>query len=652
MKQKLVKLTGVIFMIMLIINGCTKKEDPQPDLVSSIVSAGKQILSFKIVTPAVTGVIDTTAKTISISVPTGTVLTALTTDISLAAGYTINPASGVSTNFTNPVTYTVTRGTTTTNWTVTVSLPSITINQDITTTTTWTSDKTYLITGDRSLSNNAVLTIQPGTVIKFDAGASLSIGYYGNTTLIANGTAAAPIIFTSSAAFPTAGAWEGLHFYDASINCSLKYCNIQYAGYNAGNGAVNLYGSDVAINNCNITNSGSYGIYTTYVSNKGGFVSFDNNTINTTSKYGIVISAQTLSTIGTGNTFTNAKGIFITGNYNNNTAKIWKNLNIPYIIDHELMVDGNLTIEPGTTFKFEVNGHITMGYYSSTTFIADGTAALPITFTSNATIPTAGAWAGVGFEDNTLTNTKMNYCIIDYAGSNPAYGAVNLYTTSIVFTNSTIRNSASFGIYMNFDAGFQTFNNNTINTCAKHLIYISVKHLPDLGTPNTLAAATGKGINIYGNYQYPNAVTWKKQTAADFYVTGGSTDLDGDITIEAGSKFLFANDSYFYFGYYAITKVTAIGTSGNKITFTSAASSPAAGAWKGLVFDDNVLSTTTLNYCALQYTGYSGSAGIRAWAPFTVSNTTITDYVLTTHPAEYRGISPTGTGNNFSWVTF
>lgn len=617
-----------------------------------VLSPGKQMIYFKFVTPAVTGTIDTVAKTITLPVSAGTSVTSLVTDISIAPGYAISPVSGAAKDFTNPVTYTVSRtGQTNVVWTVSASSPLVTVSQNIATSTTWTSDKVYLVTGDRYLTNGATLTIQPGTLIKFDAGASLSIGYYGNATLIANGTAAAPIIFTSSATSPTAGAWEGIYFEDASISSSLAYCNIQYAGYNTGYGAVNLLGSDVAINNCNITNSGSYGIYTTYASNKGGFVSYANNTINTTSKYGIVISAQTLSTIGTGNTFTNSKGILITGSYNNNNAQTWRNLNVPYIVDHELMVDGNLTIEPGTTFKFEVNGHITMGYYSSTTFVADGTAALPITFTSNATSPTSGAWPGVTFDDNTLSNTKMNYCIIDYAGSNSGNGAVNLYSVSIIFTNNIIRNSASYGIYMNFDAGFQTFNNNTINTCTNHLIYISVKHLPDLGTPNTLTAATGKGINIYGDYQYTTAVTWKKQTA-DFYVTGGSCDLDGDITIEAGSKFLFVNDSYFYFGYYASTKVTAIGTSVNKITFTSAASSPVAGAWKGLVFDDNVLSNTALTYCTLQYTGLTNSAGIRAWAPFAVNNTTISDFSLTSNAAEYRGTMPTGGGNNFGWVTF
>jgi hypothetical protein len=623
--------------------------------VQVVLSPGKQFNFFKIVSPAATGVIDTVNKTITISVPTGTSLTSLTTDISLATGHTISPASAVAQNFTNAVVYTVTRpGNTTTTWTVTVTTPNVTVNQDITSSATWTSDKTYLISGDISIGNSSILTIQPGTVIKFNAGASLSIGYSSNATLIAEGTAANPITFTSSAVAPAAGAWEGLYFYSNTLsNSSLAYCNIQYAGSNTSYGALNLSSCNLAINNCNISNSGSYGIHAYYSNSKGGFVSFANNTINTTAKYGIYIHAQKLSTIGTGNTFTNIKGIYIDGDFNSNTAQTWKNFNVPYIVDHELDIDGNLTIEAGTTFKFEANGWLAIGYYATTTFIADGGSnTTPITFTSNATSPTAGAWKSIAFYGYTQTNSKMNYCIVDYAGSSSTYGAIDMNgTSSITFTNNIVRNSGSYGINMDANAGFQSFTNNTINSCVDHLIVISTYHLPELGSANTLTAATGKGIQVFGDARYTVAVTWKKQSA-DFYVTNGENDVDGNVTIEAGSKFLFVNDAFFWFGYYATTKITAVGTSIDKITFTSAASSPSAGSWKGLVFDDNYTQATSeLNYCQFQFTGMSGKPAIYTGVSFPVSNTTISDF-SSTNAAEYKtGITvPTGAGNNFTWV--
>jgi len=615
-----------------------------------VVTIGKQIVSFKLVTPPTTGVIDSVAKTVVFSVPAGTALTALNTDITLAPGHTISPASGTAQNFTSPVTYTVTRpDKTTTAWTVSVTFTDITVNQDITASATWTSDKTYLISGEVNIDNNSVLTIQPGTVIKFEAGASLTIGYYSNATLIANGTASNPIIFKSSALLPSAGAWDGLYFYNYTLNnTSLAYCNIQYAGSNASYGAVNLFGCDIAINNCTISNSGSAGVYTSYSNNKGGFVTYTNNTINTTAKYGIVLNAQKIATIGLGNTFTNAKGILIQGDYNNNTATTWRNLGAPYVITNEVSVDGNLTIEPGTTFKFDAGGWLTVGYYSTTTFTADGTSAAPITFTSSAASPTSGAWVGISFYPYTQTNSKMNYCLVDYAGSNVSYGAITIFGASIAFTNNTVRNSSAYGIFLNDLGGFQSFTNNTINTCANHLISISTKNLPNLGTPNTLTAGAGKGIQVSGDVQYTGPVIWKKQSA-DFYFTGGETDVDGDLTIEAGCKILFINDSNFWFGYYGTTKVTAIGTANSPIIFTTAASSPVAGAWRGLHFDSLVQTNSALSYCQFTYSGMANTPAIYTEVSFPVNNTTITLF-SSTHPAEYTtGITvPPGT-NTFTW---
>ena len=654
MKKNLFKLTGVIIILLFTLSSC-KKDDPEPDPIV-VISAGKQITSFKIVTPAVTGVIDTTNKTIAISVPANTNVTGLVTDISIASGHTISPASGAAQNFTNPVVYSVKRpnGQTTT-WTVTatVASSSVTVDQDITQSVTWTADKLYIINSEVEIINNSVLTIQPGTIIKFGANGSLSVGYSSNATVLANGTAANPITFTSSALLPAAGAWKGLTFYGNTLNnSSLSYCNIQYAGSSTNSGAVNLLGCEIAINHCNITNSGSYGIYTTYVNAVGGFVTFADNTISNTVKFGIVINAQKVSTIGTNNSFTNVKGISVFGDYKSSTAQTWRNLSAPYIVAEELDIDGSLTIEPGTTFKFETNGWIEIGYYDATTFIADGgAAATPITFTSNAVSPVTGAWRGIVVNEKTQANSIFNYCVIDYAGTSTTnMGALLISgTASITFTNNIIRNSAGFGINMGGDAGFETFTNNTISNCANHPIVISTKHLPDLGVPNTLTPAAGKGIFLSGGITYDSPVIWKKQTA-DFYVSG-ECDVDGEVTIEPGCKFLFINDAFFWFGYNASTRITAIGTSTAKIIFTSAASSPVAGTWKGLYFDSYVMSNSALAYCQLQYSGMGNNPGIYLEASFPVSNTSITSF-SSTNAAEYQNghTVPTGTGNDFTWV--
>jgi uncharacterized repeat protein (TIGR02543 family) len=65
------------------------------------------ITAFSFSSPAATGVIDSTAKTVTINVPYGTVVTSLTPTIT-HNGASINPVSGAAVDFTNDVTYTIT----------------------------------------------------------------------------------------------------------------------------------------------------------------------------------------------------------------------------------------------------------------------------------------------------------------------------------------------------------------------------------------------------------------------------------------------------------------------------------------------------------------------------------------------------------------
>ncbi|MBR2567113.1 MAG: S-layer homology domain-containing protein [Paenibacillus sp.] len=78
--------------------------------------------SFSGLTPAVAGTVNESAKTIALTVPYGTNVTALVPTIN-HTGASVSPASGAAQNFTNPVTYTVTAADgTTQNYTVSVTV--------------------------------------------------------------------------------------------------------------------------------------------------------------------------------------------------------------------------------------------------------------------------------------------------------------------------------------------------------------------------------------------------------------------------------------------------------------------------------------------------------------------------------------------------
>jgi hypothetical protein len=71
----------------------------------------------------------------------------------------------------------------------------VVVSGNITTSTTWTANNVYSLQGDVYVEPGATLTIQPGTVIASTSNSTLAI--CRGAQLIANGTAAQPIIFTS-----------------------------------------------------------------------------------------------------------------------------------------------------------------------------------------------------------------------------------------------------------------------------------------------------------------------------------------------------------------------------------------------------------------------------------------------------------------------
>ena len=78
----------------------------------------------------------------------------------------------------------------------------VVVNSNVTSNTTWYSDTTYQLVSRVSVESGATLTIQPGTVIKGEAGAganATALVVARGAKLMAQGTASAPIIFTSVA---------------------------------------------------------------------------------------------------------------------------------------------------------------------------------------------------------------------------------------------------------------------------------------------------------------------------------------------------------------------------------------------------------------------------------------------------------------------
>lgn len=101
----------------------------------------------------------------------------------------------------------------------------IRVTANITGDVTWSADKTIILGGRITVESGATLTIEAGTVIKGEAGQeanSTALLIARGGTLNANGTASAPIIFTSAADNLTPEMVANGNFESPNLNASIS----------------------------------------------------------------------------------------------------------------------------------------------------------------------------------------------------------------------------------------------------------------------------------------------------------------------------------------------------------------------------------------------------------------------------------------------
>jgi len=96
--------------------------------------------------------------------------------------------------------------------------------EDIEEDTTWSGQVN--VTGEISIEDDSVLTIEPGTTVLFAEGAGLEI-FYGSS-ISAIGTADRRITFSCA---NEGDQWMGIAFDDETIGIEFAYCDFSDAGY-------------------------------------------------------------------------------------------------------------------------------------------------------------------------------------------------------------------------------------------------------------------------------------------------------------------------------------------------------------------------------------------------------------------------------------
>jgi len=322
-----------------------------------------------------------------------------------------------------------------------------------------------------TLAADKALTIEPGNTLYMPVGDS---GLYIHGTLAASGTVDAPVIFTSRAATPVKGDWNGIYLAPTSGNTQLAnarilfaggvgYCYYGCRGLGTYNGAVRYSG--LYVDTCTPVLTGLV-VEDTY---GNGIDMYNSNTpltgvaIRRASQNGLrleggsspeVTNAE-ISNCGTSNYWAVSMdaacypiptGVSLTGNKlqgvevrggtmaASTTWKQWGSTT-PYLVDGFVTVnpDVTFTIDPSVTVKLWAAGFIVNG-----TLLADGETGA-INFTSmrddtvigdtdaSTTAPAQGDWVGIylspGSGASILNNCKFAYT----AGYNDGRGLINVH---------------------------------------------------------------------------------------------------------------------------------------------------------------------------------------------------------------------------------
>ena len=336
----------------------------------------------------------------------------------------------------------------------------------------------YSFSGTCNINDGAILTIEPGTELRFDDGTGLNtLG-----ALIANGTASEPIIFTTTMTTPAPGGWRGLAFDGCDTGTSLDYCNVTYGG-DCGAGIYINNSCTISIDHVNVSWSSQDGFYCSDYYTSPSSVVVSNTTVTNNAHYGfdltggftsLDISNCTVQDNGYApiqlfaNEVPGLNGPFTFGGNGEERIVVtsgsigtctWHNFGIPYHLtsDNSVTDNNTLTIEPGCSLLFD-NG-LRLSVFGN--MIAEGTETERITFDSASNEPAAGNWRGV-YLNECSGACSFDYCDFAHAGSNEALLEIRSDVDASV-SNSTFSHSANNGITINDN--YANFSSVTVTGC-------------------------------------------------------------------------------------------------------------------------------------------------------------------------------------------
>lgn len=303
--------------------------------------------------------------------------------------------------------------------------------------TTWTADHTYFVIGSLDIQGVA-LTIEAGTHVCLDAGAGAppTLDFRAGSTLVANGTAAAPIVFAPATPDST---WSSLTLA-AMDDATLDHVRL-IGGGAGGSGVLRIesgYASPFVAHDVHVESVSGIGISlradvgldpgtSLYVDSQSA--SAPGPAIESTLLAAGTLDASTLHLAAS--LPASARRVQLTDNVLETSVTLGADLAVPFVTAGDVQVlraDASspiptLTLEAGVTLLFTSGSLLQIGSSSGLdadggNLVALGRADAPITFASAESTPAAGDWGGIEIFADAFepTVTRLEHVVVSDAG--------------------------------------------------------------------------------------------------------------------------------------------------------------------------------------------------------------------------------------------
>jgi parallel beta helix pectate lyase-like protein len=336
------------------------------------------------------------------------------------------------------------------------------------------------------LNEGVTLHIAPGAVLLMNNNGSFSV----SGTLLAEGTAAAPIIVSSAAAQPASNDWEYIDFTGPSANASrFTYVEVSYGGYSGTDGAEvsASNGASPSFINSVFTFSNGDGLYL----DDDDRAVVTNCAFSDNKSFAISTSADNAALITDTVSAAGRRGIEVRGTTISHSGT-WEAQNTPFELSLGTAVAQHvvLTIQAGTIVDMLNNASLNV----HGTLQAQGTAGAPIVFTSAAAQPAVNDWEYINIQGPGAVGI-FDYVYVEYGGYSGDDGAeVSVESAAtLTVTHSVIAFSNGDGLYVD-DGTHATVANNSFHDNGGYAISLPAKN--PAGVHDNVFAGGQKGVEI------------------------------------------------------------------------------------------------------------------------------------------------------------